>query len=218
MLNVVGDFERHGHRDVHVHVKCLRYVHTWRLRLLLRQCHRQSLTLRQWKCKHKCTEWVWTHSWCFTLKLTQTQTETSSVNIPLEYEGTTKGPFTLCVFCIICVKHKEWVLYRFFAFDATSHRCNVAIWRRRKRKRTGKCWRSCEWTLKVRQQVNGVTVKQRCLVPGSWVVRRWGCRRPTPELPLFPLPVCTWCSSPSCFAATSEGGASSRTWNQNKIK
>ena len=47
-------------------------------------------------------------------------------------------------FCIICIKRKEWVLYSFFAFDATSHRCNVAIWC--KRKRTRKCWRWCEWT------------------------------------------------------------------------
>ena len=28
---------------------------------------------------------------------------------------------------VICVKRKEWVLYPFFAFDATSHRRNVAI-------------------------------------------------------------------------------------------
>ena len=53
-------------------------------------------------------------------------------------------------------------------------------------------------------------------VPGSWVVRRLGCRRRTPELPLFPLLVCTWCSSPSCCAVTLEGGANSQIWNQNK--
>ena len=63
----------------------LRYVHTWRLCLCLRQCYCQSLTLHQWKCKHKCTEFVWTHSWHFTLTQCWTlrQTQTSSVNIPL---------------------------------------------------------------------------------------------------------------------------------------
>ena len=50
-------------------------------------------------------------------------------------------------FCIICVKRKEWVLYPFFAFDATSHRRNVAIWC--KRKRTRKRWRQRERTSKV---------------------------------------------------------------------
>ena len=38
---------------------------------------------------------------------------------------------------VICVKRKEWVLYPFFAFDATSHRRKVAIWR----KCTRNCWR-----------------------------------------------------------------------------
>ena len=39
-------------------------------------------------------------------------------------------------------KHKEWVQFPFSAFDTTSHRCNVAIWckRRRRRKRTGIVW------------------------------------------------------------------------------
>ena len=41
---------------------------------------------------------------------------------------------TLCLWGC-CFKRKEWVLYPFFAFDATSHRCNVAIWRRRSRTR-----------------------------------------------------------------------------------
>ena len=38
-------------------------------------------------------------------------------------------------FYIICVKRKKWVLYPFFAFDATSHRHNVAIWSKHKRTR-----------------------------------------------------------------------------------
>ena len=53
----------------------------------------------------------------------------------------TKGQFTLCVFFtfffVICVKRIELVLYPLYAFDATSHRCNVAIWC----KRTRKHWR-----------------------------------------------------------------------------
>ena len=48
---------------------------------------------------------------------------------------------TLCLWGC-CVKHKEWVLYPFFTFEA-SHRSNVAIWR--KCKRTRKRWRLCEW-------------------------------------------------------------------------
>ena len=57
------------------------YVHTWRLSL--RQRLRQTLTFCQWKRKHKCTEWVWTHSVCLTVTLTETQMQMSSVNIAL---------------------------------------------------------------------------------------------------------------------------------------
>ena len=49
------------------------------------------------------------------------------IYIDFELKRTIKGPFTLCVFCIICVKRKESGLYPFFAFDATSHRRNDAI-------------------------------------------------------------------------------------------
>ena len=44
-------------------------------------------------------------------------------------------------FCIICVKREEWILYPFFAFDATSHRCNVAIWCKRRCRHRRKCTR-----------------------------------------------------------------------------
>ena len=50
---------------------------------------------------------------------------------------------TMHFFCIIWDKRREWVPYPFFAFDATSHRRNVAIWRKRKRTGNRRC--RCEW-------------------------------------------------------------------------